>query len=162
MSPVLASFYDAAFQGAPAPFFTYLDQNHGTQARLDHIFAHSCHSSLSLDTSVVPYSASNHSAIIVTFSDTTASPQLIYRINTTFLSYPSFHDSSLRFFTPFLSATRWDSTKILARSHAQDFAANANRRRHSTIKDLERQLASAHKAAARRLSDEALAANVQV
>ena len=113
-----------------------------------------------MDTRLVSFTDSDYSAVIVSLSDTPSPPQLLYRLNTTYLSYPSFYSSTLRFLTPFESPTLWDASKILALSHAQDYADNANRRRHANLRALERQLACARHQAARCISDSGLAQQV--
>ena len=78
----IASFYDAALLGHPSSsFFTFyrgLRDRPSMQSRIDHVFAHYRHSTLTLSTQVTPYANSDHSAVLVSFSDDSSSSFLLH------------------------------------------------------------------------------------
>ena len=137
-SPVLASFFDAALQGSSDRYYTYQCRHSRMQSRIDHVFANLRYASYTMDTRLVPYTRSDHSALIVSFSDPSYSPHTLHRLNTSHLFSPSLQASTTPLLLPFRTPSLWDSTKTIARSHAQDFAAAAARRRHSDLRSLER------------------------
>ena len=161
-SSCLSSFFDAAYNGASEPFFTYHATGHNMQARLDHVFAHLRHSSFTLDTSLIPYAYSDHSALVVSFTDTSPSPHLLYRLNTSLLSSPELQAATTPYLRPIRSPSHWDFIKDAARSTARDYAVVVSRHRLSDLRALERQLAQARHHAAHNLADDAAAARVAV
>jgi exonuclease III len=157
----LASFFDAAFLGnSSTPYFTYFCRHTRMQSRIDHIYAHNSHSSLLLSTVVNPFSKSDHSAVIVTFSDPSSRSHLLHRLNTRYLSSDSLHNSTVPLLTPYRDPLYWDATKHIARSHAQDFGYLMSSQRHSRIRFHERQLAQARRQAAANMSVDSFALTV--
>src|SRR5919109_3341216 len=165
LSPLLSPFFDAAFLGHPSPpYFTYRrsrrDGSIIMQSRLDHVFAHSRYASWSFDTALQTYSESDHSGLLFSLTDSSSPPHTLHRLNTHYLSYPSLHTSTLPLLHPYHSPLYWDATKVIARSHAHDFAHLASTQRHSRLRLLERQLATAHRRSASDCSSLALAEEV--
>ena len=162
MRPCLVSFFDAALSGAAERYFTFSTNTSAgpLHARLDHVFAHLRHEGFTMDTSIVPYARSDHSAVIVSFSDAPCSLPPFSRINTLILSSPRYQDTARTHFVPCTTSFLWDATKVLSRSHAQDHAVAASRRRSSDLLNLQRQLSAARTQAARRVGDPGRAAAV--
>jgi hypothetical protein len=84
LAPCLTTFVDAAFIGASERYYTFESPMYQYQARLDHTFVHAWHALLAVNTSLYPFSHSDH----------TGAPS----------SSPFYTDSTPHFYHPLLFA----------------------------------------------------------
>src|SRR6185295_7060552 len=149
--PVLAPFADAALAGSPTPYHTWhrVPQDlPSVHTRIDHVFLNVRHTSFTPSTSLLHFLRSDHDGVQVTFSTQPYSPPLLWRYNTFLLSSPDLRTSTIARLRPYHSPAYWDASKIILRSHAQDFAVVSAHQRQSLRGQLERRLASAYRRAA--------------
>ena len=154
--PVLAPFADAALAGSPTPYHTWhrVPQDlPSVHTRIDHVFLNVRHTSFTPSTSLLHFPRSDHDGVQVTFSTQPYSPPLLWRYNTFLLSSPDLRTSTIARLRPYHSPAYWDASKIILRSHAQDFAVVSARQRQSLRGQLERRLASAYRRAAGNVRD---------
>ena len=154
--PVLAPFADAALAGASSPYHTFHRvprDSPSVHTRIDHVFVNVRHTSFSPSTKLLTYSPSDHQGVQVTFSTRAYTPPLLWRYNTFLLSSSALRTSTIARITPYRSPALWDASKIILRSHAQDFAVVSTRQRQSLRGQLERSLASAYRRAAGNVRD---------
>ena len=149
--PVVASFTDAALAGSQSIYHTFHQTPRNAPSvhtRIDHVFLNVRHTSLTPSTRILPFAPSDHDGLLVTFSTSPYSTPPIWRYNTALLSSPDLRASTISRIQPYHSPSYWDASKIILRSHAQDFAVISARQRQSLRGNLERQLATAHRRAA--------------
>jgi len=105
LAPCLTMFVDAAFTGASVPYYTFESTMYQYQACLDHVFVHARHALSAMNTSLYPFSRSDHTGVIVQFSDTVpSSSPLLYRLNTSLLSSPNLRSLTLSCLEPLHSS----------------------------------------------------------
>ena len=154
--PVLTSFTDAALAGSSTIYHTYhfVPQNlPSIHSRIDHVFMNVRHTTYTPSTSILVFAPSDHDGILVTFSAPSYTKPPLWRLNTSLLSSSDLRESTIARIKPYHSPIYWDASKIILRSHAQDFAVVSARRRQSQCGQLERQLATAHRRAAGNVRD---------
>ena len=118
------------------------------------------HTSFTPSTTIHPFPASDHDAVMVTFSTPSYTRPLLWRYNTSLLSSSDLQESTISRLSPYQSPSLWDASKVILLSHAQDYALVSARRRQSDRARIERQLSAACRRAARDATDPQAAADV--
>ena len=73
-APFVSNFFDAALTGSSPLFYTFHRANPVVHSRIDHVFAHVRHVNLTVNTTPQEYSGTDHTGVLVSFSDSPSKP----------------------------------------------------------------------------------------